>query len=104
MGMYASVRGWLEADRRQRAELVLGDGLALLPLAVLMPDRPPPAPLVPGGYTVIPRSSSMTSPSPRVAAWVSMTATRLAAFGMVAAALRARLAAARASCGDSVGI
>jgi hypothetical protein len=31
-----------------RGKLLLRDGLALLPLAVLVPHRPPPAPLVPG--------------------------------------------------------
>jgi hypothetical protein len=31
-----------------RRKLFLGDGLALLPLAVLMPDRPPPATVLPG--------------------------------------------------------
>ena len=50
-------------------------------------------PLSRGGYTVIPRSSSMTSPSPRVAARVWTKVTRLAALGCAAAALRARLAA-----------
>jgi hypothetical protein len=53
---------------------------------------------------VIPWSSSMTSPSPRVAARVSIPATRVAAFGCTAASLRARLARPRAGCGDSVGI
>jgi hypothetical protein len=46
----------------------------------------------------------MTSPLPRVAARVSTPATRLAAFGTAAAALRARLALLRAGCGDFVGI
>ena len=58
-----------------RGELLLRDGLTLLPVAVLVPDRPLPAPLSLGGYTVIPWSS-----------------------------LRARLARPRAGCGDSVGI
>ena len=31
-----------------RGELLLGDGLALLLFAVLVPDRPPPAAFVPG--------------------------------------------------------
>src|SRR6202040_385216 len=90
-----------------RGELLLRDRLALLPFAVLVPDRPPPAALSRGGNTVIPRSSSMTSPSPRVAVRVSAPATRPAvkpvAFGF-AVPLRARLTAPRAGCGDSVGI
>jgi hypothetical protein len=49
---------------------------------------------------VIPRSSSITSPSPRVAARVSTRVTRLAVLGCAAAALRARLTTPRASCGD----
>ena len=61
-------------------------------------------PLSRGGYTVIRRSSSITSPSPRVAARVSKPATRPAArpvsFGFAAVALRVRLAGPRAGCGD----
>jgi hypothetical protein len=55
------------------------------------------------GYTVIPHSSSITSPPPRVAerpVLPARTAGRLAAFGRPAA----RAAPLRNGCGESVGI
>lgn len=92
---------------------LLGDGLAVLALLVLEPDRPPPSAVLAGGYTVIPWSSSMTSPSPRVAARVSTPVTRAVAARTAFGCLRQRACgrtfcscqgAPRRGCGDSAGI
>jgi hypothetical protein len=90
-------------------ELALGDRLALLPLAVLLPDRPPPAAFLPGrvdGDPEVQLDDFPVAPGGGAGLGTSHPAgrPRLAAPGCAAGALRARPGLPRDGCGDCVGI